>query len=276
MYLAVDIGGTKTLLAAFNDEGQQISSFKFPTPEKYDDFLQQLAANLPELGEHDYIAATVAVPGKLDRPHGRVIALGNLPWRNEDIDADLEQITKCPVEIENDAKLAGLSEALVVIDEFKRSLYLTFSTGIGIGLITDGVIDIHVGDVGGDRIIMEHHGKMMPWEDFASGKAIVEKYGKRASDIDDPNIWREIVKDMAVGIIDLIAILQPEVIIIGGGVGANFIKFGDLLIERLKTYETPMMTIPPIRPAIRAEEAVVYGCYELARQKYGKVATDAQ
>ncbi|MCW1908782.1 MAG: ROK family protein [Candidatus Saccharibacteria bacterium] len=267
MYLAVDIGGTKTLLAAFNDEGQQVSHFKFPTPENYDEFLKQLAENLPKLGEHDFRAATVAVPGKLDRPHGRVIALGNLPWRNEDIDADLERITHCPVEIENDAKLAGLSEALILKGEFKRALYLTFSTGIGIALINDGVIDTNVGDIGGDGMLLEHNGKLMPWEDFAAGKAIVEKYGKRASEIDDPNIWRNIVKDMAVGMIDLIAVLQPEVIIIGGGVGANFIKFGDLLIERLKTYETPMMSIPPIRPAVRAEEAVVYGCFELARAR---------
>jgi glucokinase len=266
MYLAVDIGGTKTLLAAFDGDGHVVASFKFPTPEVYDDFLLGLEANLPNLGEHDYQAAGVAVPGLLDRQHGRVIALGNLPWRNENIDADIEKIVHCPVKIENDAKLAGLSEAMIVKDEFKRVLYLTFSTGIGVALINDGVIDTKVGDMGGDGMLMEHHEKILPWEDFASGKAIVEKYGKRASEIDDPEIWRAIVKDMAIGIIDLIAVLQPEVIIIGGGVGANFIKFGDLLTERLKTYETPMMSIPPLRPAVRPEEAVVYGCYEIARR----------
>lgn len=269
MYLTVDIGGTKTLLAAFDGHGKLTAKHKFPTPKKYDDFLDELRKTLPELGERDFRAAAVAVPGRLDREHGRLIALGNLGWKNEFVEADIEKIVACPTVIENDAKLAGLSEAHVVINEFKRTLYLTFSTGIGVALIVNGVIDTKIGDRGGDSIMLEHKGRMMAWEDFASGHAIVKKYGKRASEIDDKATWRAIVRDMATGIIDLIAILEPEVIIIGGGMGANFVKFGSLLRERLKTFETPMMKIPPLRPAARAEEAVVYGAYELAKARYG-------
>ena len=113
--------------------------------------------------------------------------------------------------------------------------------------------------------MLEHDGVLTPWEHFASGKAIVAKYGKRASEIDDPAIWAAIVRDFSVGIIDVIAITEPEIVIIGGGVGAHFDRFGELLVRELKKYETPMMLIPPIRQAQRSEEAVIYGCYELIK-----------
>jgi len=205
------------------------------------------------------------VPGRIDREHGVGLSCGNLGWKNVAIQADTEAIAHCPVIIENDAKLAGLSEALMIIDEFKKTLYITISTGIGISLITNGIIDTEIGDRGGASIMLEHDGVLTPWEHFASGKAIVAKYGKRASDIDDPAIWTEIARDFSVGIIDVIAITEPEIVIIGGGVGTHFDKFGGFLIKELTKYETPMMPIPPLRKAGRPEEAVIYGCYELIK-----------
>ena len=115
------------------------------------------------------------------------------------------------------------------------------------------------------QILLEHDGKMRTWESFASGKAIVKKYGKRASEIEDERIWRAISKNIALGLVQLIAVVQPDVIVIGGGVGSHFEKFKKPLNEILKKYETPMVTIPPVVGAINAEEAVVYGCYHLAK-----------
>ena len=69
-------------------------------------------------------------------------------------------------------------------------------------------------------------GELVPWETFASGKAIVRRFGKLASEIDDPAIWKIISRDLALGIIDMAANIQPDVIIIGGGVGTHFKKYG--------------------------------------------------
>ena len=44
---------------------------------------------------------------------------------------------------------------------------------------------------------MERHGKLETWEHFASGKAIVRRFGKRASDINDESTWRTIAHDFA-------------------------------------------------------------------------------
>lgn len=266
--MAVDIGGTKTLLAVFDGSGAVQEQVKFPTPQDYELFLKDLVNTVTNLSTKHFQKACVAVPGRLDRDHGIGLSCGNLGWKDVPIQADAEAITHCPVLIENDAKLAGLSEALLVINEFKKVLYLTFSTGIGISLIINGIIDTDIGDRGGNAIMLEHNGSMMPWEKFASGKAIVTKYGKRASEIDDPAIWRSIARDFSVGMIDVIAITEPELVIIGGGVGSHFDKFSDFLVDELKKYETPMMAIPPVRQAARAEEAVIYGCYELIKQHH--------
>jgi predicted NBD/HSP70 family sugar kinase len=226
-----------------------------------------------KLEENDYRAACVAAPGRIDRKEGVGIAFGNLGWKNVPIQADFEKLLHCPVVVENDCKLAALSEALMLSGEFRKVLYVTISTGISAGLITDGVIDPEFADSESGHMLLEHNGKLETWESFASGTAIVKKYGKMASVVVVNGAWKEISRTFAAGIINLIAIVQPEIILIGGGVGAHFDKFKDLLLANLKQYEVPLVPIPPVRQARRPEEAVIYGCYELAKDRYGSAKT---
>jgi predicted NBD/HSP70 family sugar kinase len=117
--------------------------------------------------------------------------------------------------------------------------------------------------------MLEHQGVVRSWESFASGQAIVKRFGKRADEITDQKTWKIITHDIALGLYDLIAFIQPDVVVLGGGVLTNFDKFDDLLQKELQAYQTPLTPIPPIRKAQRPEEAVVYGCYELAKSLYG-------
>jgi predicted NBD/HSP70 family sugar kinase len=268
MYIGIDIGGTKTLVAALTNEGAIHESLKFPTPPDYDDFLVELKANVEKLATHDFRAGAVAVPEMIDRKHGTVLAGGNLHWHGQTVAHDVERITHCPMLIENDANLAGLSEAMLVRDKHAKVLYLTISTGIGGGFIVDQKIDASMADIEPGQMLLQRGDKVVKWEGFASGRAIFEKYKQKASDIEDPAIWHAIVKDWAIGFIDLIAVTQPDVIVLGGGVGHYLPKYHALLVAELKKYETPMVDIPPILPAKRPEEAVVYGCYDLARSVY--------
>ena len=218
---------------------------------------------------HDFRAGTVAAPGTIDRNKGIVEQLGNRPeWKKLHLLIDVERITGCPMRIENDAKLGGLSEYMLLKNQYKRVLYVTISTGIGIGLTVNGKIDETIGDGGGRTIMLEHHGKLVPWETFGSGSAIVRTYGKMASEINDAPTWAKIVRTFTPGLIELVAILEPEVIVIGGGAGHYLDRFHDLLIADMHQYETPMLKIPPILGAKRPDEAVLYGCYDYARQKY--------
>lgn len=269
MYAGIDIGGTKTLVASLDDNGVIIQKIRFETPKNYDIFLHELRFAHHKLDVKDFHAAGVGIPGVLDRVHGRAISLGNLPWRNVPIHDDVEKVFRCPIVINNDAKLAALSEAMLVKDKFAKVLYVTVSTGIGYGLVVDQKIDDAVGDSGGRGMLASWHGKLVPWESFASGRAIVERYGKRAEDIHDKKTWQAIVRDLKPGLLELIAITEPDLIVIGGSVGVFFERYGKMLRQELKKYETPLVPLPHLQEAKRPEEAVLFGCYDLAKSIYG-------
>lgn len=268
MYVGIDIGGTKTLVAVLTDDGVITESVKFPTPENYDEFVIQLGENLAGLKEHDYRAGAVAVPGRIDRTRGIAEDCGNLSWHDVPVQADVERLTGCPMLVENDANLAGLSEAMLLKDTHAKVLYITISTGIGTGFIVDQKIDPSMADSEGGEMMLQRGDKVVTWQSFASGKAIYEKYQQKASDIEDPATWQAIVKDWAIGFLDLLAVTQPDIIVLGGGVGHYLEKYHDLLVTELKRYENPMVPIPPVVKARRPEEAVVYGCYDLAKAAY--------
>lgn len=269
MYLGIDIGGTKTLACVLNNKGEIRERVKFPTPQKYDDFVKQLKTTIEGFETKEFKAGGVGLPATvLDRHHGRGVVFGNLAWHNVPIQHDVERIAHCPIVFENDAKMAGLSEAMLLKDRYQRVLYVTVSTGIGVAFVNEQHIDPNFGDAGGKALLVEHRGKRVPWESFASGRAIVERYGKRAVDIHDEETWTKICRDLAPGLIELIAMTEPEVIVFGGGVGTYFDRWGHILAEQLKQYDMPLVKLPKLRGAERAEEAVVYGCYDLARQTF--------
>lgn len=268
MYLTIDVGGTKVLVAAFDNEGKIVDSIKFKTPIMYPDFIAELKETVNKVTKNEHPkACAVALPGTIDRETSTVLYFGNLPWENVHVAQDLSDTIHCPIILENDAKLASLAEADELSDLYSRILYVTVSTGIGFGLVVDGKIDYSVHDAGGKAMMMEHRGKMMPWEDFASGKAIVAQTGKMASEITDNSDWYMVARNIAVGLIELIVTLSPDCIVIGGGVGSHLSKFHEQLHEELELYRNKMITdMPQIRQAKHPEEAVVYGGYLLCKQ----------
>lgn len=272
--MAIDIGGTKTLVASLTNEGVITERVRFETPKEYGMFLDALAETIAGLKTKEFIAACAGVPGRLDREKGIAFGMGNLPWRNVPIKRDIQRIIKdivrFPLVIHNDARLAGLSEGMLLKHRYNRILFVTVSTGIGICLVTDQGIDPALADTEAGKMPLPRGDKMVAWEDFASGRAIVERFGKRAHDIHDAKTWKIIARDLSIGLIDLIATIQPEVIIIGGGVGNYLDRFKTPLVEELKNLETPLIPIPPIRKAQRPDDAVLYGCYDLAKSLYGK------
>lgn len=272
MYLAIDIGGTKTFVAAITNDGKIAEQIRFVTPKEYEDFITELAATIGKLSTKDFIATGVGAPGKIDRERGVALAFGNLPWRNVHIRDDIQHITKTPVALDNDANLAGLSEAML-LKNYQKVLYITVSTGIGTGFIVDQTIDPTLADSEGGKMLLEYDGKLEQWERFASGSAIVKKYGKRASEINEEKVWKAIAYNISLGVINLIALFEPDVIVIGGGVGTHYKHYGHYLDQYLQSDATPLVKIPKIIQAQRPEEAVVFGCYDLAKAQYGKAAS---
>ncbi len=271
MYLGIDVGATKTLFAVFDEAGKVVFEHKIPTNQNYEQFLGGIStATRGELAKYQFKAVCCALPGWLDFKDGIFIAGGRLLWRNVHIKNDLEKIFEGrPVFYHNDAKLAGLSESILLHKKYRKVLYLTISTGIGGGVIIDDVIDPDFYNFEPGQMLFDYGGQRQKWETFASGKALHERYGKLAAEINDPATWQDYVKSLVTGFEDLLATIQPDVVIIGGGVGAHFEKFEPFLEAELKKINNPMVPVPALLKAQRAEEAVIYGCYDYIRQNLG-------
>jgi predicted NBD/HSP70 family sugar kinase len=267
MYLGIDVGATKTLFAVFEADGEMVCEKKIKTDPDYGQFKADIAEELNQLEQFKVTHCCCAVPGTIDFKTGTALAFGNEDWRDIPIKSDLEAMAKdVRVLVHNDAKLAGLSEAIPFKGEYKKVLYLTISTGIGGGVIIDGAIDADFANFEPGQMVFEHDGKSQQWEDIASGRALKNRYGKMAGEIEDPQIWKEYVKTLAAGFENLLATIQPDAVIIGGGVGAHFEKFKPYLETELKKINNPLVPIPPLLKAQRPEEAVIYGCYDYIKQ----------
>jgi|SRR5579862_1813648 len=267
-YLAIDVGATKTLFAVFDMDGEMICEKKIKTNPDYGQFKAEVGDCLKELDQFEFSHCCCALPGRIDIQNGIGLRFGNLPsWQDVPVKKDLEEFmpaTKALVH--NDAKLAGLSESILLHKKYSKVLYITISTGIGGGIIINDVIDPEFIGFEPGSLVFEHDGKTEKWEAFASGKALRAKTGRLAAEIDDPAIWQEYVKTLVPGFEDLLATIQPDAVIIGGGVGAHFEKFKPYLEAELIKINNPLVPIPPLLKAQRPEEAVIYGCYDYIKQ----------
>ena len=75
--MAIDVGGTKTLMALFGDDGQIQKRVKFPTPPDYSDFLGQLKVEWQSFGQPTLLAGAAGLPGSIDRELGLLGVVGS-------------------------------------------------------------------------------------------------------------------------------------------------------------------------------------------------------
>jgi predicted NBD/HSP70 family sugar kinase len=264
MLVTVDTGGTKTLIASFEKNGDIGEMIKFPTPADQNDYVTLLRKNIQEAyGNTPVEAIVIALPGIVKE--GVAIWCNNLGWKDFDAQSALAGVLgDTPVLIENDANLAGLSETRILDPTPVSSLYVTISTGIGTGVITNGTIDPGLRHSEGGRALIEFDGVIREWESFASGKAIHQTYGKYARDIANPPVWRQIADRISRGFLAVIPIIQPDIVIIGGSIGSYFDKYGEQLEALLQEKLPPHIVCPRFIQATHPEEAVIYGCYYYA------------
>ena len=262
--MAVDTGGTKTLVASFLEDGRIGEQFQFPTPKSTTEYTALLKEVLEShFGGQPVEAVVVAIPGTIR--DGIALWCNNLKWKNFNVQAALQGVLgNAPLYIDNDANLAGLAETrqLKVIPSL--SLYVTVSTGIGSGIITNGTINHSLRYSEAGRSLVEFDGAVREWETFASGKAIYTTYGKYAKDITSKRTWHQIADRISRGFLAIVPVLQPDIIIIGGSIGTYFEKYGKDLTGILKEHLPDHIAVPKIVQAQHPELAVIYGCYYYA------------
>jgi predicted NBD/HSP70 family sugar kinase len=273
MMIAIDIGGTKTLVALATEDGKLIDKVKFLSVKDYGDFIELLGNYVAKFVKNNKVnIVSIGCSGLVDRSNGVMKRIPNLNWLDKPLAKDIAKFAdhSTKIIIENDANLAGLSEAHLLDNINQKVMYITFSTGIGTGFIDNGVLVPELLDSEGGHMVFEHQGQMMDWESFAAGRAIVEKYGKMAADLDDSKAWAEITQNMAIGIVDSCAIFAADTVIIGGGVGTYYAKYAKQLDASVKRLvgKTSMIKMPTIIGAKNAEGAVIQGCIILAKQNH--------
>ncbi len=266
MNLCIDFGGTKTLICILDNQMKIINKVRFETPEHYPDFINTLGSELAKLPEK-FTTGVMSVPGLIDHQTGDVIALGNRPWTNFALKRDLLERTGVAMTLLNDARLGGLAEATYLSGDYSRVLYVTVSTGIGAALAVNGKLVEALNDTEAGKMPIMYEGSYTPWEDFASGRAIVARYNQQASEITDPDIWREIASRLALGIGPMIATFQPEAIVFAGGAGQQAEKFREFLKQEIDTILHPVIRKPKAYLISHyKDENVIYGCYFYAKE----------
>lgn len=198
----------------------------------------------------------VATAGTLNADEGIVAYAANLGWSEVSLGRKLEQAYGVPVRLENDANAAAYGEwALGAGKGTKHCVYVTVSTGIGAGLVSSGKLirgrDSSAGELG--HITVDMNGPRCPCgnvgclELYASGTAIARKarelaaaypdraelllakagdsaitsrhVAEAAADGDDISLGllREAGQALGNGMVSIIHVMNPEVIVIGGG-----------------------------------------------------------
>ena len=264
MIVAVDTGGTKTLIAGYTEDGEILTEFKFPTPTKKSDDVEVLTTHLTALFDPSKVdAIVIALPGIVK--NGVAVWCNNLHWKNFDVATELKGVLGgAPLFVENDANLAGLAETRQRPSLPISSLYVTISTGIGSGVITNGKIDPGLRYSEAGRALVEFDGVVREWETFASGKAIYTTYGKYARDIKSKRTWNQIADRISRGFLAVIPVIQPDLIIIGGSIGTYFKEYETQLKGILKEKLPDHIPLPKLVQAKHPEQAVIYGCYYYA------------
>lgn len=253
MYLAIDIGATKTLIALFSKRGRVLRRKKFKTAQGSKTFLSDLSDNLELFKKYKVRSVVVAIPGIVQKNY--TVAFGNRNWSNIDLYTPIKALFACPIYFENDANLATVYETKGLSG---RIVFLTFSTGIGGGIADNGKLLTDINFEPGHQQY-EYAGKVKEWEDIAAASAIGKYYHvDAATKLRGKIALKDIAARIYLGLPDIAQEFRPSTIILGGPMGKIF---------RLYSKYIPKLSGVKYQRPKRPLESVIYGCYIYARQK---------
>ena len=222
----------------------------------------------------------IGVPGTVNAEKGEVIFTANLPLSGVNLAHELQEEFGCPVYLGNDANCAALGETVAGGAKGAQHVVLiTLGTGLGGGIIIGGRLHTGIsgaaGETGHMTIVAGGRqcgcGRKGCWETYASASGLIktaigymetypgsrlwELCGGDAGNVDGSKVFEayregdhaaqlavgEYIEHLAIGIANLINLLEPEMVCVGGGVSNAW----DCLAE-------------PLRAAVDAEKYTRY------------------
>lgn len=229
----------------------------------------QVCAVIDALLTSETEAIGICAPGPLNPKTGVILNPPNMfGWRDVPLAELISRKYGRPARVENDANAAGLAETLFgAARGFASVFYVTLSTGIGAGIILDG--KIYHGKNGaaaeGGHVSIDYQSATVCTcgtpgciEALASGSALMAR-GVRPESMTSSEI-QEMTTMLAAWMGSIVSLLDPEIIVIGGGMA----QIGETLFRQLRE-KLPHRTINqfageiPIVPAQLAANAGIIG-----------------
>jgi fructokinase len=270
--LGVDLGGTKIEIAVYDDTGREVLRRRAPTPRAgYDAALEEFSRLIVDAEKEAGAPCSVGIgmPGTIHPRSGRVINAYNTPFNGRRLKQDLELRLAREVRFANDANCFALSEA---IDGAGEGLGVVFGailgTGVGGGIVVRReVLNGHHG-IGGEWghtplpwMTREEHpgpmcncGRLGCIEQWCSGPALGREKDARGEE----NALAVYVDRLARALSLVINFLDPEVIVVGGGVSRENRIYASVP-ELLPRYVYSPVVDTPIVPAKYGDASGVRG-----------------
>ncbi|HML23485.1 MAG TPA: ROK family protein [Aggregatilinea sp.] len=308
--IGVDLGGTQMRAARLDCALNVLERVAEPTlaPRGPEDVIERLIGVikqvLPEdLSQVDGIG--VSAPGPIDPRAGMIYSPPNLPgWNRVPLRKIIQERLGITTYLGNDANVAALAEATAgAAVGYKHVVYLTFSTGIGSGIIDDGHLIIGSRGLGAEagHMILNVDGRISTLEKEAAGPAIARKAVARleagaASSIRDrvegdlSRVTAKLVGEAAsagdalaielmqqagftlgLGIVSLLHLFNPEIVVVGGGVSLMGEMVFAPMREAVKQYviDPAYYENVPIVPAALGENVALIGAAALVTTRGG-------
>ncbi len=303
--IGIDIGGTSIKFGRFTLEGDLIEKWNIHTNSKnqgkniLNDIIESLVSKV-EISDIQGIG--IGVPGPVK--NGEVINCVNLNWEKVNIKKEIHLLLKNEdiiIKVGNDANVAAAGEMYKGSARgYKNVVMYTLGTGVGGGIIIDGKLLEGLNGVGGElgHIVVDfkhnYHcacGKTGCLETVASATGIVrlakeqlihskvksplrhfDKFSAKKvfdlakkGDYISRKIIDESIKYLALAIASISLTIDPEIIIIGGGVS----NAGEYLIDSINKFyplfSRPFIKKANIQLATLGNDAGIYGCAYLVK-----------
>lgn len=210
MILSIDFGATNIRIAEVSN-GKVKNKKKVKTPKTKKQILSLLFELIDSYKKPDSIC--IGIAGFIK--DGKINETINMDFNNVDLKNILKKKYNLSVYIDNDANCAGLGELNYGHGKNKKNfVLLTLGTGIGGAIVINKKL-YHGEGFAGEPGHMLINGKM--FEKIASGNAYNELLKKAKNKKDKSNIIANISNNLAIGILNISYILDPEIIILGGG-----------------------------------------------------------
>jgi fructokinase len=290
MRIGIDLGGTKIEAIAIDNSGATLYRHRVPTPaQDYDGVLATIAGLVFEIERQLGRTGSVGVgtPGSLSPQTGLIRNSNSTVLNGKPLAQDIERVLKRPVRLENDANCFALSEAVDGAGRAADSVFgVILGTGVGGGLIIRGRLV-----TGRNRITGEWGHNPLPWqradevaspcycgkrgciETFVSGPALAARFqkmtGKNCSaqeivvsatggDRRAVEAIQRFEDQLARGLAHLINIVDPETIVLGGGL-SNIGRLYNTLPVLVAEYVFSDSFQTTIVPAVHGDSSGVRG-----------------